>query len=205
MVLTHECLVTGLCFRQKFPPHPSLFISRVPECDEITEDLLNINCLRNCSNDNETDADASFLTNFGKSMVSLNEWKDSGVTKHFSDFITAGLEAFAVVCYEQKYHQWMKLYGETRDSDDEQPDQRSASKNIPQYFVQCGGWTNSGYARYNLVCALLKHQRKLPTNRSFDNKIMDKIQDISAPNLVKRYCQQATPVNDLDDLFENAF
>jgi hypothetical protein len=112
-----------------------------------------------------------FCMHFMECVTPSAEWKVKARTQCMSTFIPPGLEAFAVVVYQNAYQRWYDIF---RSKDDDTLTEGSSLSSLsggPPRFLYTNnsrgarkyeGWTSDGTEFYNNVESLIRRQRLNP-------------------------------------------
>lgn len=169
------------------------------------------------TNSEAEDAYVTFLSTFGSCLVSDKEWKERCVKEDYSSIVSASLEAFALLLYDNNYSYWMTMVnnnksntdgGDGGNGEEKQTDEGEDMSSIstdstqPKYTsdFRCSarsvGWSREGLCFYNKVLTVLKMQRALKSNKAFDAKVRASCH--AAYNKKRKFSIVVEAGNDLD-------
>ena len=106
--------------KEKTPPSPNelgfKYIETYSFDHTKQEGFADIKALRNVDGNGYR----VFCVNFLQCMVQDKEWRQKPTRIPISDWIGAGLEAFAVLAYVNGYNSWMKTFGKNLPGDEDE-------------------------------------------------------------------------------------
>jgi hypothetical protein len=121
-----------------------------------------------------------------QAVVGSSVWNKRYFKEMLSDFVTISDETFLILTIENNYQRWVdeakhrvKPPAQDDDDDDDDEDNETWKENLaPAKYTnsgasmqngrgsnrRCGGWSKSGYLRFNELHCLVKEDRKLRAN-----------------------------------------
>jgi hypothetical protein len=207
MLHTEMVMKEGLTVLQ---PEKFVWLEVVPDSTET-----NVGGLRTTTNDSYE----WFCENFIQCVIPTTQWKMEARQKRISEYVTAPLEAFAVLVYKNGFTKWNEEFPTNDDvsaATNGVSDSSSLTAGSREHsFLFTGnskgsrryeGWNAVGMKFYNNVLSLIKKQRD-QIGCPFERKLLDRLKN--RPTRGGRRGGDANEAprvdNGLDELMESVF